>query len=80
MKDSTSSMMISNMTSISGTIARLLTDGSTLKSRKVTDCLKKGMRPEGQTLKVNSMSGPKPIPKGTYGEIMNENRCGRRVF
>lgn len=30
--------------------------------------LSEGMRPEGQTLKVNSMSGPKPIPKGTYGK------------
>ena len=25
------------------------------------------MRPDGQTLKVNSLAGPKPIPKGTYG-------------
>ena len=68
------------MTSISGIIARLLTDGSTLKSKKVTDNLRIGMRPEGQTLKVNSMSGPKPIPKGTYGEIINESRCWRRLF
>ena len=24
------------------------------------------MRPDGQTLKVNNLSGPKPIPRGTY--------------